>query len=393
MPAPSSSTIPHIPTDALLSPTPDGIHKAAQLLAHGKLVVLPTETVYGIALNLASPAARDAARQIKSGAADTAALPAPWVIHVAQIDDLLAWTPNISPLGRRLVTKSLPGPVAFQIKLDPAAENAARARLGAAADETLHNGFITLRCPEFPATQNVLAAVRLPVAIIGAGNRTQPAVCELAELPAALFAPSNSPAIDAALDGGPARYRRSSTLVRIDDDQYSILRPGVIDDRIIHRMADLTILFLCSGNTCRSPMAAAIASRLLADRFKISPADLPLRHIVIQSAGLHASRGMHATPEAVESVQAFGAALSSHLSQPATAEGGGLLRRADVIYTMTSAHREELVDLFPWAERKTFRLDPEGDIADPIGAPLAVYQRVARRLAAVIQDRLNEFAV
>jgi len=44
---------------------------------------------------------------------------------------------------------------------------------------------------------------------------------------------------------------------------------------------------------------------------------------------------------------------------------------------MTSAHRDEVLDLFPWAERKTFRLDPEGDIADPIGASLAVYQRVA----------------
>jgi protein-tyrosine-phosphatase len=181
--------------------------------------------------------------------------------------------------------------------------------------------------------------------------------------------------------------------LRIDGTQYSILRPGVIDDRIIQRMADLTILFLCSGNTCRSPMAAAIATRILADRLQIPPADLPLRHVVIQSAGLHASRGLRATREAVEAVQPFGGDLSAHLSQPATAEGGGLLRRADVVYTMTSAHREELLDLFPWAERKTFRLDPEGDIADPIGAPLAVYQRVARRLAAVVQDRLNELAV
>jgi protein-tyrosine-phosphatase len=390
MPPSSSSPAPVLPANAILPPTSAGIHQAAQFLAQGKLVVLPTETVYGIALNLASASARDAARAIKTRASDGAAPPAPWVIHVAHVDGLLAWTPHISALGRRLVTKSLPGPVAFQIKLDAAAEKAARQRLGAAADETLPGGFLTLRCPDLQATQDVLAAVREPVAIIGAGNRTQPAVFEIAELPAALFAPQEGAAIHAALDGGPSRYRRSSTLVRIEGDQYAVMRQGVIDERILHRMADLTIVFLCSGNTCRSPMAAAIATRLLADQFKIPPAGLPLRHIVVQSAGLHATRGMRATPEALEAVQPFGGDLSAHLSQTATAEGGGLLRRADVIYTMTSAHRDEVLDLFPWAERKTFRLDPEGDIADPIGASLAVYQRVARRLASVIKDRLNE---
>jgi len=121
----------------------------------------------------------------------------------------------------------------------------------------------------------------------------------------------------------PARYRRSSTLVRVEGDHYAHHTPGVIDERIIHRMADLTILFLCSGNTCRSPMAAAIATRLLADRLKIPPADLPLRHVVVQSAGLHATRGMHATPEAIEAVQSFGGDLSGHLSQTAMAEAAG----------------------------------------------------------------------
>jgi protein-tyrosine-phosphatase len=66
------------------------------------------------------------------------------------------------------------------------------------------------------------------------------------------------------------------------------------------------------------------------------------------------------------------------------------LRRADVIYTMTDAQRQEVLDMYPWAERKTSRLDREGDIADPIGATLAVYERVARRLVHVVQNRLNE---
>jgi protein-tyrosine-phosphatase/tRNA A37 threonylcarbamoyladenosine synthetase subunit TsaC/SUA5/YrdC len=388
--------LPTLPTAEILPATSAGAARAAALLQDGKLVVVPTETVYGLALNLASEPARRAAKAIRTRVAEGTAPAsfAPWVIHVAQPEDLLAWVPGISALGKRLVTKSLPGPVAFEIKLEETAERAARKRLGAAADEALQDGFLTLRCPEFAATQEMLLRVKSPVAILGAGTRTQPTVIELADVPAVLGEATDGEGdIRGAMDGGPARYRRSSTLVRVEGDRYSVVRPGVIDERIVHRMADLTILFVCSGNTCRSPMAAAIASRQIADRLKISPAELSSRHIVVQSAGVHAGRGQRATAEAMAAAKEYGGDLTAHHSQPATAEGGGLLRRADAVYTMTHAHREDLVSLFPWASRKVTRLDPEGDIDDPIGGPLTAYQRVARRLAAVIPDRLKELGL
>ena len=60
---------------------------------------------------------------------------------------------------------------------------------------------------------------------------------------------------------------------------------------------------------------------------------------------------------------------------------------------MTNAHRDEVLDLLPSAEKKTFRLDPEGDVADPIGSSLSVYQQVASRLNTLLQQRLGELSL
>ena len=386
----SNSTL---PDDALLTPNAAGLARAGQLLRDGKLVVLPTETVYGIALNLHSPDARAAARALKG----TGASPN-WVLHLAQPEDVLAWAPGVSQIGRRLILKALPGPIAFQIKLSQTDLAAARERLGSAADEAISpEGTMTFRVPEFPSTQQILAAVKFPVAIMGVGGG---GAYEPTDVPESLIAGTNNSAapVAAILDGGRTRYRTSSTLVRIEDaagkkggdGQFSVVRPGVIDERIIQRLADYLILFVCSGNTCRSPMAASIATRILADKLRIQPSELPLRHIVVQSAGVHAARGMRATREAVEAVKAFNGELSSHLSQGASLD---LLRRADVIYTMTDAHRQEVLDALPAAGRKTLRLDPEGDIDDPIGSGMSVYKQVAGHLADVLHKRLSELQI
>jgi protein-tyrosine-phosphatase/tRNA A37 threonylcarbamoyladenosine synthetase subunit TsaC/SUA5/YrdC len=374
----------------VLTPTSQNLHNVAKLIQSGKLVIVPTETIYGIAVNLLSPEAREAAREIKGVPPGQPG--APWVVHVGQPEDVLAWAPGLSSMGRRLVSKALPGPVAFQIRLNETDLAAARDRLKDAADETLQDGYLTIRCPDASPTQQVLSEASTnggAIAIIGAGTPAQPGIYELSDLPEAILNPETAATgrVAAAIDGGPTRYKRSSTLVRLSGDAFSIVRPGVIDERIIQKMADFQILFICSGNTCRSPMAAALAAKMLADKLGISPSELPLRHIVVQSAGLHANRGLRAAREAVEALSAMKTDLSSHISQPATID---LLRRADLIYTMTEAHREEVVELVPAAAQKTYRLDPQGDVEDPIGSGLSVYQEVAHRLVELLQHRLSE---
>ena len=338
-------------------PYPRRRKKAAALLGEGQLVVLPTETVYGIALNLKSAAARHAARQIKAnaaesspdlgsggGAAKPAPPPAPWVLHLPHPDDLLAWVPNISFLGRRIVTKSLPGPVAFEIKLDPEAEKAARERLGggAAADETIHDGFLTLRCPECLPTQEVLAHVLTP---------SPSSVPAPAPAPPSLSSPT-SPRPRPRWHPPPCRHRR---------------RPHPLPP-LLHPRPHRRRIIIPSFAPASSTNASSTACADLTDPLHLFRQHLPLAHgrgprrraslptaweyhprnsrCATSSCSPPASTpaaASRATPEAIDAVNALGGDLSSHFSR-CLADGASLLRRADVIYTMTDAHREEVFE-------------------------------------------------
>ena len=97
--------------------------------------------------------------------------------------------------------------------------------------------------------------------------------------------------------------------------------------------------------------------------------------------------GARATPQAVEAVRELGADLSHHRSRPLTVE---LIHQADMIFTMSRNHAMAVAALVPSASDKIATLDPRGDIDDPIGADVAVYQDLAGQLRKLIEQRLHE---
>jgi protein-tyrosine phosphatase len=173
----------------------------------------------------------------------------------------------------------------------------------------------------------------------------------------------------------------------VKDDGYEIVRAGVYDERIIERLLRTTILFVCSGNTCRSPMAEAIARRVIADEMHVPEGELEKKGINVLSAGAYAMPGARATPQAVEAVKPLGADLTRHRSQPLTVE---LIHQADMIFTMGRSHASAVTALVPSAIEKTATLDPRGDIDDPIGGELPLYQKLAGELKVLVANRLNE---
>jgi glycine hydroxymethyltransferase len=134
-----------------------------------------------------------------------------------------------------------------------------------------------------------------------------------------------------------------------------------------------SVLFVCTGNICRSPIAEGLFRRLLGNR----------KDIEVASAGVHAVRGQPPSLYAVQVCEEEGADISGLRSQPLTS---ALIDRATHIFAMTGAHLETIQMLFPQGAEKSFLLrefEEPGttvwrDVPDPIGLGREIYEDCAR---------------
>ncbi|NLN83057.1 MAG: low molecular weight protein arginine phosphatase [Firmicutes bacterium] len=148
----------------------------------------------------------------------------------------------------------------------------------------------------------------------------------------------------------------------------------------------LKVLFVCTGNTCRSPMAQAIAEKLQSEQ-----AQLP--SIEYCSAGLAAFAGESISPLAVQVLSELDIDFSQHRAHRLTSE---MLAQADLILTMTNAQRNALLELDDSQIAKTFVLNryinaEPVDIADPFGGSEETYRQTANQLHNSIGDLLEKF--
>jgi len=192
--------------------------------------------------------------------------------------------------------------------------------------------------------------------------------------------------VDLWLDAGGVRLT-PSTLLDVTGRRPIMNRKGAIPILDIERVLGdrlklgpavvFAVLFVCTGNTCRSAMARGILEQRLRGQ-----------RALVYSAGTNTVAGMPASEGATQVMRENGIDLSRHSSTPLTASQ---VRDADLILCMEPRHRRRVLELVPEAESRTFlQMDYCGhaesvEVFDPVGSSLEVFREVAKIIAECLE--------
>lgn len=353
------------------------IQQAVEAVMEGRLVVFPTETVYGIAAGAWIPEAVDRLAACK-GRPDQK----PMALAIRGPEEVLNWLPDLGKVGWRLARRCFPGPVTLV-----SGNGIERGTINCLPESVrpwiCPTGTLGLRVPAHEAILQVLRSLPGPLVLTSA-NPSGVAEATTAEEVARTLGDR----LALIIDDGPSRLGQPSTVVILEGEKWRIAREGVLSGADLQILSACWIVFVCTGNTCRSPLAEALCKKMLAERLGCTVAELPQHGFVVCSAGLAAFKGDPAAPEAIEAARELGADLQNHVSQPVTHD---LVFQVDYLVTMTQAHLQGLLSRFPFEGQVARVLCPEGtDVPDPVGCDLTVYRDCARRLQESLQPLVRE---
>ena len=317
------------------------LREVARGCREGKIAAFPTETTYGIGGSMSVPGISQTLAEIKRREPGK-----PFSFHIGEMEMLGLLGIERTPVFRYLSRLFWPGPLTLLVKNQQG--------------ET-----VGLRFPRNRLATALINASGEPFIATSANISGRPSVFTADEVMQQLGG-----LIDYVIDGGRTEYANDSTIVDLSGPSPSLVRAGaeaepierVIEKIKLGKFPRRRILLVCTGNSCRSPMAAGwLTSELrrkgLADEIEVS------------SCGIGARAGAPATAEAVLVMKNREVDISSHRSRPCTRDD---VLNADLIYAMSQEHYHFLIGMVPEAREKIKVLD----IPDPIGMGMMIYEQV-----------------
>jgi tRNA threonylcarbamoyl adenosine modification protein (Sua5/YciO/YrdC/YwlC family) len=334
-------------------PEKQKIDKAANIIREGGLVVIPTETVYGIAANSLDKKAVERLYAVKKRPKDK-----PFSLHISSKEEAEIYAVNILPLAYRLMESFWPGPLTLVLK------NKDKESVG-------------MRMPDQKVALSIIEEADVPVVCPSANlsDNPPPTTCEeaLKDLDGL---------VDLVVDCGRTALGKESTVVDVTQAPVKIIREGAISKEAIETVANKkVVLFICTGNSCRSVMAEELLKKKLKD--------LGRKDIEVISAGTMMTNVLGMSEYTGELLEREGIEDLSRRSQSVTKE---MIKRSDIILIMEKLHEDRILQLAPEAKFRVFLLkefakikDNNLDIADPIGRTLEFYEDTFRIIKEAVE--------
>jgi len=356
------------------------IKEAAALVDAGGLVAFPTESVYGIACRAKNDSLIKL-NNLKDRGSDKY-----YSLHISQKNETEKYVPTIGLKADKLIKNAWPGPLTIVFELDDKDIKKQKTSLKREVFESLYkNNSIGIRCPDNAIASILLRTTHHPVVAPSANLTGQQPATDSKEVLAQF-----SGQIDLVLDAGPCKYKKSSTVVKIGKKGLEILREGVYSQAELEAISEIKFLFICTGNTCRSPMGEGMFRKYLAEKLHCEVDHLEKIGYKVSSAGMMDLANSPASAEAIAACAAKEIDIKAHRNRALSRK---LIEDSDFIFGMSQMHCERVIALSPEAASKCALITKDKDIPDPIGQGQQVFNNCAELIEKAVKKRIGELVI